>query len=78
MTNTNGTKTKTTKSRKQGSKAAAKRDEEILHYKRLLEDNESRLTAKTNAKGEPLTPTQISTLQEVIAKQRARLDELMG
>ena len=78
MATRKSTKTKTTKTPKAASKASIKRNEEILHYRRALDENESRLATKTNAKGEPLSPTQVTTLQEVIGKQHARLDELVG
>lgn len=78
MKSPNGTKTKSTKTATKTSKAATKRSEDILRYKRLLEDNEARLMSKTNAKGEQLTPDQIATLQDIVQKQRDKLSELTG
>jgi flagellar biosynthesis chaperone FliJ len=78
MKRPNGAKTKSTKTTAKTSKAAAKRSEDIMRYKRLLEDNEARLMSKTNAKGEQLTPDQIATLQDIVQKQRDKLSELTG
>lgn len=76
--NTNGTKASKKQPAKGQSRAAVKRGEEIQRYNRHLQENEARLVSKTNVRGEALTSEQVSTLREVIEKQRARLGELMG
>lgn len=76
MAKTNGTKA--AKKPKAPTKRSIKRGEEIVHYKRLLEENENRLAEKINAQGAPLSPTQLVTLGEVIEKQKAKLAELTG
>lgn len=78
MAQANGTKAKRTATNARSTKIAAKKSDEIARYERLIEENETRLAAKTNAKGEPLSGAQTATLREVIEKQRARLDELTG
>ncbi len=78
MAQANGTKAKRPASNTRSIKTSAKRSDEIARYERLIEANEARLADKTNVKGEPLSVAQTTTLQEVIKKQRARLDELTG
>ncbi len=76
MKNTNGAKPKAGKTSAKQNKAAVKRGEDIKRYKRLLEDNEARLSSRTNVKGEPLTSEQLTALHEIVQKQRDKLAEL--
>ncbi|MGI9104796.1 MAG: hypothetical protein ACR2G4_00955, partial [Pyrinomonadaceae bacterium] len=55
---------------------AAKVEEERAQYLLKIEANESRLRASAAAGGQPLTPEQLNTTQEILKRQREHLAEL--
>jgi flagellar biosynthesis chaperone FliJ len=62
--------------RKPGQAKADKVLAEIEHYRERLAANEERLSNGLAVDGTPLTELQRTNLEEVIARQRARLLEL--
>ena len=64
--------------RKTGTAKAAKLEAEVEHYRARLAENEKRLSAGKASDGTPLTELQRANLAEIIAKQRARLVELLA
>jgi hypothetical protein len=65
-----------TKRRKPGQAKAEKVLAEIEHYRARLAANEERLRTGQAVDGTPLSDLQRTNLEEVIARQRARLLEL--
>jgi hypothetical protein len=70
------TGTAATGRRKPGQAKADKVLAEIEHYRARLAANEERLRTGQAADGTPLSDLQRTNLEEVIARQRARLLEL--
>ena len=64
--------------RKPGQAKADKMLAELEHYRTRLAVNEERLRTGQAADGTPLSDLQRNNLEEVIARQRARLLELSG
>jgi hypothetical protein len=62
--------------RKPGQAKADKVLAEIEHYRERLAANEERLSSGLAVDGTPLTELQRTNLEEVVARQRARLLEL--
>lgn len=65
-----------TRRRKPGQAKAEKVLTEIEHYRSRLAANEERLRTGQAVDGTPLTELQRTNLEEVVARQRARLLEL--
>jgi hypothetical protein len=65
-----------TQRRKPGQAKADKVLAELEHYRERLAANEERLRTGQAVDGTPLTDLQRTNLEEVIARQRARLLEL--
>lgn len=53
-----------------------KAEEEREQYTRKIESNEERLRSGLMADGKPLSPSQIAITQEILARQRHRVEEL--
>jgi len=70
------TATAGTKRRKPGQAKAEKVLAELEHYRARVTANEERLRNGQAADGTPLSDVQRTNLEEVIARQRARLLEL--
>jgi hypothetical protein len=61
---------------KSGQVKSAKLASELEHYRARLADNEERLGTGVASDGTPLTAIQRANLEQIIARQRARLIEL--
>jgi hypothetical protein len=70
------TTTQSTRRRKPGQAKADKVLAELEHYRARVAANEERLRTGQAADGTPLSQLQRTNLEEVIARQRARLLEL--